>query len=73
MTYLYRNILAGDLGPKVVSPTRVAQVGIALPHSQIAGALLGVAGGLAPAPREPVVACNDINKKNFSRLVHKNV
>lgn len=34
-----------------------AQVRVALPHGQVAGALLGVALGLAPTPGETVLTC----------------
>lgn len=42
--------------PVVCRAARHAQIGVALPHCQVAGTLLGVALRLAPAAREPVLA-----------------
>lgn len=38
-----------------MSPAGDTEVRVALPHGQETGALLGVAGGLASAPREAIL------------------
>lgn len=52
-------VLAGHVlaVPVVCSAAGQAQVGVALPHGQVAGALLGVALGFAPTAWEAVLTC----------------
>lgn len=52
-------VLAGHVlaVPVVRSAAGQAQVGVALPHGQVAGTLLGVALSFAPTSRETVLTC----------------
>lgn len=47
-----------------MSPTGDTEVRVTLPHGQETRALLGVAGGLAPAPREAILTCEKYEKIN---------
>lgn len=54
--------------PVVCSPTGHAQIWVTLPHSQVAGTLLGVALGLTSAAWEAVLAWNK-NRRNASTSI----
>lgn len=54
---LYADVLAGDhLPAELIGPAGLTEIRIALAHGQVAGALLGVALGLAPTAREAILA-----------------
>lgn len=56
----------------VCSAAGQAQIGVALPHRQVAGTLLGVALSFAPTARETVLTCiqSEDSKVSFSFLIH---